>query len=108
MFAVIYRSYLKKGRELEYQQYWEKIARYFVKEKGALGSTLHRADDGMWIAYSRWPNSDARDAAWPKEGMEGSVSLPSEIQQAILGLKDCLDAERKIPEICMNIVKEII
>ncbi len=107
MFAVIYRSYLKEGMEAEYQLCWEKIARYFVKEKGAYGSTLHRVDDGMWLAYSRWPSKELRDAAWPVDG-ELKATLPSEIQQAILGLNSCRDLSRIIPEICMNIINEII
>ncbi len=31
MFAVIYQSYVKAGREAGYQQLWNKIANYFVQ-----------------------------------------------------------------------------
>lgn len=47
MFAIIYQSYIKPGRESEYQKLWHKIANYFVECRGALGSTLHRTEDGL-------------------------------------------------------------
>jgi hypothetical protein len=31
MFAVIYREFIKPGREDEYQKLWHKIADYFFK-----------------------------------------------------------------------------
>lgn len=63
MFAVIYRAYMKPGLEMEYQQAWRKVATYFVEHRGALGSCLHQAEDGMWLAYSRWPDQATRDAS---------------------------------------------
>ncbi|MFJ8727139.1 hypothetical protein [Streptomyces sp. NPDC093269] len=28
---------------------------------GSYGSRLHRADDGTWVAYARWPDASARE-----------------------------------------------
>jgi len=42
MFAVIYQGYVKAGRESEYQKSWNMVARYFVEQRGAIGSCLHR------------------------------------------------------------------
>lgn len=47
MFAVIYRAYIKSGYEAEYQKLWRKIATYFVEKRGALGSCLHKTNEGM-------------------------------------------------------------
>ncbi len=105
MFAVIYRGYLKPEREADYQSAWRQVASYFVERRGALGSTLHRAEDGMWVAYSRWPDRATRDASWPGENAP-SEELPDEIRNAILVLKDCIDPERKLPDICMDVVSE--
>lgn len=106
-FAVIYQSYIKPGREEEYQRYWNTIASYFVNHRGALGSCLHRTTDGLWLAYSRWPSKAMRDASWPGENAP-SGELSDEIQKAITGLKDCMDSDRKIPEVCMEVVDDLL
>ena len=107
MFAVIYQGYIQPGRETEYQKAWNKVARFFVDQRGAIGSCLHRTNDGLWIAYSRWPDKQTRDASWPGENAP-SDELPSEICDAILTIKDCLDRERKIPEICMEVIEDLL
>ncbi len=107
MFAVIYRGYLKPGREEEYQRLWRQIASYFVEHRGAIGSCLHRASDGLWVAYSRWPSQEARDASWPGENAP-SDELAGGIQKAIVEMKDCLDADRKLPDICLEVVDDLL
>lgn len=106
-FAVIYRGYLLPGKEPEYRDAWQKVAKYFVEKCGALGSCLHRTSDDMWVAYSRWPNQQMRDAAWPGD-KTSVVSLPPEIQHAVATLQSCLDPARKLPEICMEIVYDML
>ena len=107
MFAVIYQSYLNPGREADYQRAWHQIASYFVAKRGALGSCLHKAEDGKWIAYSRWPDKATRDASWPGQNAP-SNELPEEIRQAILMVKDCIDQDRKLPDICMDVVNDLL
>lgn len=102
MFAVIYQGYVKAGREKEYKEAWNKVARFFIKERGALGSCLHCTNEGLWVAYSRWPDKETRDASWPGE------NLPSEIGKAVQVIKECLDEERKIPDICMEIIDDLL
>lgn len=105
MFAVIYQGYIKPGRESAYREAWNTVARYFVEKRGAIGSCLHRTPDGIWLAYSRWPDEKTRNASWPgKDGPSGE--LPDEICKAILTIKDCLDEERKLPDICMEVVDD--
>ncbi len=105
MFAVIYQGYTKMGREAEYQKAWNAVARYFVERRGAIGSCLHRASDGGWLAYSIWPDKQTRDASWPGENAP-SAELPAEIGAAIVLIKDCL--ERQLPEICMEVVDDLL
>ncbi|MGE3919521.1 MAG: antibiotic biosynthesis monooxygenase [Gammaproteobacteria bacterium] len=107
MFAVIYRSYLKPGCESAYKELWNKIATYFIQHRGAIGSTLHQTEDGMWVAYSRWPDKATRDASWPGES-KPSDKLPESIQEAILSIQTCVDQNRKHPEICMHIVDDLL
>ncbi len=106
MFAVIYQGYVKSGREEEYKEAWNKVARFFIDQRGAIGSCLHRTKGGLWIAYSRWPDKETRDASWPQENAPSS-ELPSEIGNAILTIKGCLDQERKIPEIHMEVIDDL-
>jgi hypothetical protein len=107
MFAVIYRGYIKPNHETKYQDSWQKIATYFVEQRGALGSCLHKTEEGMWVAYSRWPNKKTRDAAWPGENAP-AAELPDDIKQAIIELRSCLDQERQLPEICMHVVNDLL
>lgn len=107
MFAVIYQGYVKTGQELTYQIAWKVVSQYFIEKRGAVGSCLHRTTDGMWVAYSRWPDKKTRDASWPSKD-DPSGDLPNEIRKAILTIKDCLDEERKMPDICMEVVDDLL
>lgn len=106
-FAVIYRTYTLPGREDDYQKAWQIVAQYFVENRGAIGSCLHQASDGMWVAYSRWPDKKTRDASWP--GLDApSEELPPRVREAILTLRDCADMEKRLPDICMDVVNDML
>jgi Antibiotic biosynthesis monooxygenase len=105
MYAVIFRTYIKPGRESEFRAAWNVTARYYIEQRGEIGACLHRTDDGMWVAYSRWPDKETRDASWPGEGAPSSV-LPPQIRQAILTIKDCFNPDKKLPEICMEVTDD--
>lgn len=107
MFAVIYQGYLKSGRESEYREAWDNVARYFIEQRGAIGSCLHKTSDGLWVAYSRWPDKKTRDNSWTGEN-SSSIELPLEIHRAILIIKDCLDPDRKISELSMEVVNDLL
>lgn len=106
-FAVIYQCYMKPGRETEFREAWNVVAKYFVERRGAIGSCLHRSPDGMWVAYSRWPNKKTRDASWPGDNAPSS-ELPAKVCQAVLTIKECMDTERKIPDICMEVIDDFL
>ena len=113
MFVAIYQGYLKPGFEEEYQQLWEIIATYFVEKRGALGSCLHRSSEGLWVAYSRWPDRATRDASWPGgPGDSGdrapSDELPDEVRRAIVRIKECMDQDRKIPDLALEVVNDLL
>lgn len=63
MFAVICRGYFKLGTKAQYQNAWRIVADYFIKMQSALGSSLHKTDDDLCFAYSRWPSKEMRDRA---------------------------------------------
>ncbi|HAT2049058.1 TPA: hypothetical protein JBK40_12960 [Legionella pneumophila] len=107
MFAVIYRAFIRPGLEMEYQEAWRQIASYFVQYRGALGSCLHKTNEGMWLAYSRWPDKATRDASWSGENAPSEI-LPDEIRKAVIKIQDCIDEKQKLPEIGMEVVDDLL
>lgn len=63
MFAVIYKWKVKQGSEGKFQEAWEIRTREIAEQVGGLGSRLHMADDGTWIAYAQWPDRETWEAA---------------------------------------------
>ena len=55
-FVVIYRWKLRAGMERQFQQAWERATPLLMRHRGALGSRLHKAEDGTWVAYAQWPS----------------------------------------------------
>jgi len=106
MFAVIYRATIKSGKEEEYQRHWRTVAGYFIEKRGALGSCLHKASDGTWVAYSQWPDKQTRDANWGDEAEEQNSSFPENIVEAIARLKDSIQEEHTPIE--MEIVDNLL
>ncbi len=110
MFAVIYRFKLKSHQEAAYQNYWRTIANYFIEKCGALGSCLHKGADGLWVAYSRWPDKQTRDAAWPGEDTPNQI-LPTEIQDTIRKIqliKEENQALENYDEICLEVIEDLL
>lgn len=66
-FAVVYRWKIRPGHEAEFQQGWATITRRLREERGALGSRLHRSEDGTWVAYAQWPDK----ATWEASQQQG-------------------------------------
>ena len=61
-FVVIYRWRLHPGKEQQFQREWEINTPLFIHQSDALGSRLHRSEDGTWLAYAQWPDK----ATWEK------------------------------------------
>ena len=56
MFAVIYRWRVIPGLEAQFEQGWRRGTELIAKEFGGWGSRLHRAGEGVYIAYAQWPD----------------------------------------------------
>lgn len=59
MFAVIYQWKVAPGDEQAFLEAWEALTHRLRDERGALGSRLHRSDDGRFVAYAQWPDRQA-------------------------------------------------
>ena len=108
MFAVIYRFYLQPHQEEQYRKCWDKLTDYFVEERSAIGSCLHKSDDGLWVAYSRWPDKATRDASWPGDDAPSDV-LPNEIKDIIKTMQKFKEENKqleKFDEICMEVLND--
>jgi heme-degrading monooxygenase HmoA len=70
-FVVIYRWRLHPGKEAQFRRAWERATPLLMRLHGALGSRLHQAEDGTWIAYAQWPSK----AAWEKSRASDSVDI---------------------------------
>lgn len=62
-FCVIYRWTILAGKEEQFQAAWATLTEEIRDHAGGLGSRLHRAADGTWLAYAQWPSREAWDAA---------------------------------------------
>lgn len=107
MLAVIYRGYIRPECEEEYQILWHQVAQYFIKHRGALGSCLHKAEDGQWVAYSRWPNKEMRDASWSQKN-DVIHDFDTEIKEIIMRLKSCGFDDQPFEEICMDVIDDLL
>lgn len=58
-FTVIYRWELAPDREDAFIAAWRTVTRKIRDHHGGLGSRLHRADDGTWVAYAQWPDRES-------------------------------------------------
>jgi hypothetical protein len=62
MFIVVYRWKLKEGMEDRFRQGWRAATEAISQKYGSLGSRLHKADDGTWVAYAQWPDKERWEA----------------------------------------------
>jgi heme-degrading monooxygenase HmoA len=76
-FVVMYRWRLRPGMERQFQQAWERATPLLIRNRGALGSRLHKADDGTWVAYAQWPSKETweRSRASPSVDPEASQQM---------------------------------
>jgi len=62
-FAVIYRWRVDPSKEDQFRKAWEEITRAIRDFDGGLGSRLHKASDGTWLAYAQWPDRERWEQA---------------------------------------------
>ena len=63
MFVALYRWKLKEGQEEKFREGWRRRTGEIYRKCGSLGSRLHRAEDGTWVAYAQWPDKRTWEAA---------------------------------------------
>lgn len=63
MFVAVYRWKLRAGQERKFREGWRRRTAEIYRKCGSLGSRLHRAEDGTWVAYAQWPDKATWEAA---------------------------------------------
>jgi quinol monooxygenase YgiN len=66
MYAISYRFVLMQPNEANQKEFvrcWSGITEFFKQNAGALGSRLHRGEDGAFYAYAQWPDKATFEAA---------------------------------------------
>lgn len=96
-FAVLYRWRIYPGKEDQFVEGWSRVSAGLLRDRGSLGSRLHRGSDGIWYSYAQWPSSDARDAAF---------ALPAVDPDAGTMMRDAI-AER-LPEVVLESVSDFM
>jgi heme-degrading monooxygenase HmoA len=67
-FAVLYRWTVDPEHEAYFIERWRMGTQLLRDEHGALGSCLTRAENGDFVAFARWPDEEARSAAFASRG----------------------------------------
>ncbi|MEE2565293.1 GNAT family N-acetyltransferase [Hyphobacterium marinum] len=62
--AVLYRWQIKPGREDDFRAAWTEGTKLIHKTCASYGARLHRASDGQFWSYARWPDEAARKACF--------------------------------------------
>lgn len=78
MIAVIYHWKLRRGvKEKNWRRNWSMGTQYTHTTYRSLGSSLHKAADGTFWAYARWPNKAALERM-RKDSAAGTKPYPNE------------------------------
>ena len=101
MFVVIYYWKVKSGKEESFRTAWRKATRAIALRYGSLGSRLHQADDGSWLAYAQWPN---------RERWEAMQAGPPADADAFAAMRDCIDDsdDALTPFQCMTVTDDYL
>ncbi len=66
MFAISYKFMLTApSTETEKQcvECWSSVTTFFQENAGALGSGLHKGEDGAFYAYAEWPDKSTFESS---------------------------------------------
>jgi len=63
MYIAVYRWKVKEDKEEIFKAAWLTLTKAIYAKRGSLGSRLHRAEDGSWLAYAQWPDKATYDQA---------------------------------------------
>src|SRR5690349_3368327 len=83
MFVALYEFKIKPGYEKQFVENWRVVTESIYTIRGSLGSRLHKANDGTYVAYAQWPSEEQYNLEKP---------LPPEAMQARLLMKEACES----------------
>jgi quinol monooxygenase YgiN len=99
MFTLIYRWRVHPGREQQFVDAWLRMTEIIRDREGSLGSRLHRAQDGLFVAYAQWPSQQAWEASDAIEPTEEAIQLRRVIRES---------AVRQKPDLSMEVLHDLL
>lgn len=96
-FTIIYRWRLHPDKEQQFIDVWSRNTPLIIEKCGGLGSRLHKAEDGTWLAYAQWPDK----ATW-----ERSYSVPNWDEEGGKIMEDAII--ERLPRILLNPVADFL
>ena len=98
MFVALYRWKIIAGKEEIFREGWRRVTAEVYRRGGSLGSRLHRAEDGSFLAYAQWESR----ADWEKLQM----SFILEDAEARKMMRESI--ESAFPEVYMNVADDLL
>jgi quinol monooxygenase YgiN len=97
MHAIIYRYHVDSDQAERFQEGWRRCSTAIRSTFGSYGARLHRSEDGLWVAYGRWPSAAARELHLRKFDFDPASSdlMRGSIRQ-------------ELPEIRLEIVEDLL
>lgn len=80
-FCVLYRFRVHPDQEDAFVRAWTQLTHAIREHRSGLGSRLHRAEDGVWVAYAQWPSRETWEDA---RGLETPDPAASEVLAAAI------------------------
>ncbi|HEV2801191.1 MAG TPA: antibiotic biosynthesis monooxygenase [Pyrinomonadaceae bacterium] len=97
MFVAVYRWKLREGLEENFRAGWLRLTLEIYRERGSLGSRLHRAEDGTWVAYAQWPD---------RQTWQAGRSVPTIDAEAVVLMKESI--ETSYPEMLLEVAEDLL
>ncbi len=97
MFIALYHWKVKESHEKNFLEGWHRRTEEIYQHCGSLGSRLHQAEDGTWVAYAQWPDRRTYDAA---------QSIPAIDAEARMMFRESI--EEAYPDIYMSVIDDLL
>ena len=97
MFIALYRWKIKKGSEAKFQEGWRRLTLEIRSNRKGLGSRLHKAEDGTFIAYAQWKDKETWEKAW---------EMPTIDEEAAEMMRESV--EERLPTVFMEVVDDLL
>jgi heme-degrading monooxygenase HmoA len=91
MIAILYSWRIKPDKEQQFIESWSQVTEFLRKNRGSLGSRLHRGNDGLFYGYAQWKSVEERQNAFQNS---------AQISDAIEKMRDSID--ERFPEIMLE------